>query len=248
MPADTRIGGAHSRFPETRRSAVIELRSPDEGARKAAWEAIVTAYWKPVYKTIRLRWSESSEDAKDLTQAFFARAIEKDFFRSYDPGRGSFRTFLRTCLDGFVANERKSAQRLKRGGGALQVALDFGAAEDELRQHRPARDLSPEDYFHREWVRGLFTLAIERLKRECEDSGRQAQFQIFERYDLDPGEPKRTYRELAAECGIAATDVTNYLAAMRRRLRHIVLERLREITLTDREFRREARAVLGVEV
>jgi hypothetical protein len=35
---------------------------------------------------------------------------------------------------------------------------------------------------------------------------------------------------------------------MRRELRKAVLKRLRELTITDREFRSEARAILGLEV
>src|SRR6266436_2748610 len=100
-------------FPQTRISAVIGLRSDDSATRARSWELIVSAYWKPVYKYVRLHWRQSNDDAKDLTQGFFTRAIEKEFLGSYDPARASFRTFLRTCLDGFVANDRKSAGRLK---------------------------------------------------------------------------------------------------------------------------------------
>ena len=41
--------------------------------------------------------------------------------------------------------------------------------------------------------------------------------------------------------------MTNYLALARREFRRIVLEKLRELTATDDEFRREARALLGVD-
>jgi len=50
--------------------------------------------------------------AGDLTQAFFTRAMEKDFFDGYDRQKGRFRTFLRTCLDRFLSNEDKSERRL----------------------------------------------------------------------------------------------------------------------------------------
>ncbi len=39
--------------------------------------------------------------------------------------------------------------------------LDFATAEDELAAHAADIDLSPEDYFHREWVRWMFTLAVD---------------------------------------------------------------------------------------
>jgi len=54
--------------------------------------------------------------------------------------------------------------------------------------------------------------------------------------------------QVALEFGVPPTAVTNYLAAMRRDLRRIVLENLRQITSGEVEFRREARALLGIEV
>ena len=115
MEKDTDIGGPRTSFPSTRRSAVWGSRSKNAAERTRAWETLVAAYWKPEYKYVRIKWRESNEEAKDLTQGFFSRAMEKDFFAGYDPAKGSFRTFLRVCLDGYVANERKAAHRLKRG-------------------------------------------------------------------------------------------------------------------------------------
>jgi len=79
MDLDTSMGGNQSRFPETRRSAVIDFNSGDPALRDCAAEALIAAYWKPVYKYIRVRWRRSNEDAKDLTQGFFAAPSKKNF-------------------------------------------------------------------------------------------------------------------------------------------------------------------------
>ena len=126
---------AAGRFPPTRHSIVAGAQSDDPDARRQAFDVLVAAYWKPVYKYLRLKWQASDEDARDLTQEFFARAFEKAFFQRYDPDKARFRTYLRVCLDGFAANERKAARRLKRGGDHAIVPLDFQSAEGELRQH-----------------------------------------------------------------------------------------------------------------
>ena len=73
MDADTKIGGGSVRFPETRISAIALAQSPDESERRQAHGAIIEAYWKPVYKYLRLRRKLNNESAKDLTQGFFAR-------------------------------------------------------------------------------------------------------------------------------------------------------------------------------
>ena len=70
MDADTLIGGPNGRFPETRSSAISAALSDDVARRRPGQEAIVSAYWKPVYRYIRIRWRSSNEDAKDLTQSF----------------------------------------------------------------------------------------------------------------------------------------------------------------------------------
>lgn len=229
---------------------ILAAASADPDARRHAYSSIVEAYWKPVYKYARLKWHAAADEAEDLTQAFFARAFEKDFFSGYDPKKARFRTFLRTCLDGFVANERKAAQRLKRGGGTHFVPLDFETAEGELRQHDVAVPADMEEYFDREWARSIFGLAVERLRAHYATLDREKYFRVFERYDLEAsasGE-RVTYADLAQELGVRSTDVTNYLAAARRQFRAFVLERLRELTATDEEFTAEAKRLLGVDV
>src|SRR3982074_1836972 len=103
-------------FPVPRHSIVAAMRSVRPDERRSAFDTLVTAYWRPVFKYIRLKWRASPEDAADLTQGFFLRAFEKDFFAGFDPSKARFRTFLRTCLDGFVANARKADARLQAGG------------------------------------------------------------------------------------------------------------------------------------
>src|SRR6185503_15494383 len=192
-------------FPLTRRSVVRAAASADPETRQRAFDAL--------------------EDAEDLTQGFFARAIEKGFFDRFDPARARFRTYLRACLDGFVANERQSARRVKRGGGAEHVSLDFAGAEAELARQGPSESGDMEEYFHREWVRSLFGLAVEALRRRCTEAGKDVHFALFERYDLDgPDAAARpSYADLAREMGIPETQVTNHLAWARREFRRLVL-------------------------
>ena len=250
MDPDTDIGGAQQRFPVTNQSAIAAARSEDDVVRQRAFDTILTSYWKPAYKYVRLKWQANNEDAKDLTQGFFANAFEKNHFASYDARKASFQTFLRTCLDGFVANERKAGKRLKRGGDLNHFQLDFLSAEDEIAmQVLQANDLNPEDYFHREWVRWMFTMSVDALRERCEASGRMVHFQLFEAYDLkDEENATVSYSSLAKTFDLDPTTVNNYLAATRRDFRRIVLDKLRDITATDEEFRTEARSLLGVDV
>ena len=239
----------NDRFPVTRLSAIVAASSANQEERTRAFEALVSAYWMPVYKYVRIKWNKPGEDARDLTQGFFAEAIEKNFFARYDPSKAKFRTFLRTCLDGFVANENKAASRIKRGGDATILSLDFDGAEEQLRIAAPPAAGAIDEYFEKEWARSVFSLALEGFRAQMLGAGKETHLQLFERYvlDADDDAPKTSYKALAAEFDLSTTDVTNYLALARREFRRIVLEKLRELTATDEEFRREARALLGVD-
>jgi RNA polymerase sigma factor (sigma-70 family) len=238
-----------SRFPVTRWSVIDAVRSHDAGERERALETLFAAYWKPIYKYVRMRWNRPAEDAQDLTQGFFAELLERELLAKYDPGKSRLRTYLRLCVDSFVINEDKAARRQKRGGNVIHVALDFAAAEGELdgvvidAAAIPSPE-SLEEFFEKEWVRNLFTLAVEDLRKLCETRKREMTFRLFEEYDLD-GEQNISYASLAQKYGIPATDVTNALAWARREFRRIALQRLREICGNDEEFQREARAVFG---
>ena len=243
-------------FPATRHSVVAGIASTDRETRLVAFDALVSAYWRPVYKYVRIKWRADRDDAADLTQEFFSRAFEKGSLGRFDPSRARFRTFLRVCLDGFVANEHKAAGRMKRGGGISFVSIDFATAEHELHEQHgaaartvPAVPSTDDDaLFRQEWVRALFADAVNALRASCEAAGKQAHFEVFQRYDLDDhplGRP--TYAALGTQLGIPATQVTNYLAFARRELRRLVLERLRTLCASDDEFRLEARELLGVD-
>jgi RNA polymerase sigma factor (sigma-70 family) len=242
--------GAGRAFPATRLSLLVAAKSGDADERRRAFDVLVASYWKPVYKYLRLRWHASPEDAEDLTQGFFARAFEKSFFDRFDPARARFRTFLRTCLDAHAGNARTAARRLKRGGAVRTLSLDFASAEGELRL-QPAAPDDMEEYFHREWVRSLFGLAVDALRRQAARRGRSVAFEVFRRYDLEDadadGATRPTYAEVGRALGLPATQVTNHLSAMRREFRGLVLDALREQCASDDEFRAEARALLGVD-
>lgn len=240
---------AGNQFPVTRWSVIDAVKSPDSAEQARALDTLFAAYWKPVYKYVRLRWNLPAEDAQDLTQGFFAKALERELLAKYDPAKSKLRTYLRLCVDSFVMNQEKAARREKRGGNVTHVALDFQAAEGELSAATIDASSIPspeslEEFFEKEWVRSLFALAVEELRTFCTEHERERTFRLFEDYDLS-GDPEISYEKLAAEYAIPVTDVTNALSWARREFRRIALERLRELCSSDEEFHREARTVFG---
>jgi RNA polymerase sigma factor (sigma-70 family) len=249
MPETSRPTGAG--YPLTRVSVILAARQDDPDLRRAAFEVLVTVYWRPVYARLRIKWQAQPADAEDLTQEFFARAMERGFFDSYDPARARFRTFLRTCLDRFAANALRDQRRLKRGGGGTVLPLDLAGAEADLAaSSEHGIEADPEAWFDREWVRGLFGAAVAALREATAGTPKDVRYQVFQRYDLEPAgdDDRPSYRALAEEFGLPVTQVTNHLAWARRELRRLVLERVRLLSGSDAEFREEAESLFGARV
>jgi RNA polymerase sigma factor (sigma-70 family) len=226
---DTGIGGNRDHFPSTEVS-LIEAAAGEP----LAMERVAALYWKPVYKFIRAKFRKDNEAAKDLTQGFFAAALEREFFQRFDPSKAGFRTYLRLAVERFAATQHEAENRQKRGGGVEFAVLDDASIAGT------GSAGSPEEIYFQEWRRQLFALALEDLRAECQSTGKRTEWEIFEAFDLADDE-RPSYAALARRHGVAETAVTNYLAWARRRLRGLVTERLRGVTSGERELREEMR-------
>jgi RNA polymerase sigma-70 factor (ECF subfamily) len=153
MTDDTSLGGPGVRFQTTLWSTVRDAGAGD----REALGRLLELYWKPVYFFIRRR-GHDVEAAKDLTQAFFAAAIEKGYVGQFETHRGRFRTFLLAAVSHFLSNESDRIGALKRGGGIV-----FTGVEEEL----AAADADPERAFQRRWAVDVMTRAMERLRAEA---------------------------------------------------------------------------------
>lgn len=227
-------------FPETRPSLVREVLASDEAARARGREALAVAYWRPIHAYLCYRWQLDAEEARDVTQEFFAQAFARDLFAQYDPARARLRTWVRLCVDSHARNTFKAGGRLKRGGDVVLVDADTPGLA------LPSTDGEIEAWFEREWLRSLFEEALEALAAECERLGKSVPLAVFRAADVDETRERPGYAELATRFGIPVTQVTNHLHWCRRRLRGHVLDRLRAQCRTEEEFQSEAQAVFGV--
>src|SRR3954464_1058920 len=137
-------------FPTTRWSLVLLAGDPAAPLARESLAELCGAHWDPLYAYIRRR-GHGPEQARDLTQDFFARALEKGLLAEADPSRGRFRSFLRTVCAHFLANRRDREHAWKRGGGRAVLPID--AVDAEGRYARELADgLTPERIFDRSWA------------------------------------------------------------------------------------------------
>ena len=141
---DAQHGG--DRFPPTRWSVIEAVRSIDAEERERALESLCAAYWKPVYKYVRLRWNRPADDAQDLTQGFFMELLERELLDKFDSKKSRLRTYLRLCVDSFVMNQNKAAtppkarwKRVARSAGFFRCGRGIGWGRHGSRFHSFAR-------------------------------------------------------------------------------------------------------------
>src|SRR5499427_9519946 len=115
-------------FATTRWTVVLAAGSRSAPQAEVALEELCRTYWFPLYVYVR-RQTETHEDAEDLTQAFFARFLEKNYLEKLSSDKGKFRAFLLASLKHFLANEWDRAHRQKRGGGGVTLSLDWQEAD-----------------------------------------------------------------------------------------------------------------------
>jgi DNA-directed RNA polymerase specialized sigma24 family protein len=209
--------------------------SPDSFA---ALEKLCRAYWFPLYTYVRRR-GHNFEEARDLTQGFFAVLLEKNYVANADMQRGRFRTFLLAAMSHYLANEWNRAHTKKRGGGAPQFSLDALDAESRYRLE-PAEDATPESCYDRRWAEAVLGGALAQLRREFDDSGRGQRFDDLKGHLL--GEPDAlSYETLAERMGIGLTGVRSVVHRMRKRFGALVRNEIAQTVTSPEDVEDEIR-------
>ena len=213
-----------------------------DDASPAVHEALATlceTYWYPLYAFLRGR-GYSAENAQDLTQAFFARLLEKGTIRHADPARGRFRSFLLTSLRNFAANEHDREIAHKRGGGAVMLSLDLETAEGRF-QMEPVSDETPERVFDRLWALTLLGRVMSRLQAETSARGDKAS--LFERLRpyLTGDEPQLSYAQTASDLGMTEAAVKVAVHRLRKRFRDLVRDEIAHTVSSPAEVEMELR-------
>ena len=201
------------RFATTRWSLVLDARAGGSPDSDKALEQLCESYWYPLYAFVR-RQGRSPEDAADLTQAYFAKLLEKEYLADVRPEAGRFRSFLLASLKHFLYNEWDRQKALKRGGQFRILSLDSESAENRY-SFEPPDPLNPEDLFEQRWALTVLERTLDKLAEETPESKR-LRFEKLRPY-LISGEADTTYRQLGDELGMSEGGVKVAIHRLRRR-------------------------------
>jgi RNA polymerase sigma factor (sigma-70 family) len=229
------------RFETTNWSLIVRARDGSTTEARAALSGLCESYWPPIYAFIRSR-GLSPADAEDLTQSYFARFFEKDYLADFRPQAGRFRTFLRSSVAHFLANEWDRERALKRGGGIAKLSLDAATAEERLRLE-PLDRLTPEAIFERQWTATLLARCLERLRQEQVASGGAARYERLKPFLTGDG-ASGDATALATELGLAESTLRVALHRLRRRFVVLLREEVARTVADPREVDDEIRWML----
>jgi RNA polymerase sigma factor (sigma-70 family) len=223
MPKDASKSGQAEHFATTHWSLVQAAGKGASADAQVALTSLCQTYWYPLYAYVR-RQGHQPDDAQDLTQAFFARLLEKHYLQSADPERGRFRSFLLTAFKRFLSKERDREKAKRRGGGIKLLPLDFEAGERRY-SLEPAHEVTAERIYKQRWALTLLDRVFDRLRDEFDQAGKPKEFNCLKLYLTgEAGTP--SYRDIAAELEMTEGAVKVAVHRLRRRYRDLVREEI----------------------
>lgn len=232
-------GGA---FASTRWTLVLAAGASDSDAARPALEALCHSYWLPLYAFAR-RLGKSPEDARDLTQGFFERLLEKRWISTADPERGRFRTFLLTAFRRYVAGEDRYAHAARRGGSIEIVPID---REAEARLGGDLADWrTPELAYDEAWAAALLESALARLHDEFALHGRGAIFDALREF-LTGDPPADGMAAVTTRLGMTEGAARMNLTRLRQRYRQILRSEIAQTVATPQDIDEELRHLYRV--
>lgn len=240
----SRPGSANrAAFPTTHWSVVLVAGQDRSPQAEAALENLAQAYWYPIYAFLR-RQGHAVVEAQDLTQAFFARLIEKNYPAQADPAKGRFRSFLLLTLRHFLSDERERAGAAKRGGGCVLLSLDEERSEARYRRE-PADMDTPETLFERRWAETILARAKSRLADEYAASGKEGIYQVLRGFQ--PGEQRSlSYQEAAGHLATTESAVKALIHRMRSRHQELVRDEIAQTVASAEDVDDELRHLIAV--
>ena len=221
---NTRIGGEEISFPHTPWTEIA-----DESLRETMRQEIAARYWQPLYFYLR-RKGYNNEQAKDLTQGFFAEIfLGRDLVENADRTKGKLRTLMLTALNRYVINVQRQNQGAK-------VEKQFNIDPDDLPDHIPEEPIQAFDYA---WASSLLEGVLAELEARCRRDGMEVNWSIFQAKVLMPitnDTVSPSWKEICKNNGIKnPSKASNMLVTVKRRFQVILRHRLRQTVDTTVE-------------
>jgi RNA polymerase sigma-70 factor (ECF subfamily) len=228
-------------FATTRWSVVLAAQGPSPVA-DAALETLCRTYWLPLYAFIR-REGYGVEEAKDLTQDFFARWLERKDFGAARRDKGRLRSYLLVSLKHFLTNERNKTRTAKRGRGQQPISLDE-IIEQQRFSLEPVETLTADQIYERQWATTVLDHVLGLLEEDYRSTGRGALFEQLKGVLTDePDHPSQA--EIGEKFGMTANSVKQAFHRLRLQFRETLREEIAHTVAASDEIEDELRHLVA---
>jgi RNA polymerase sigma factor (sigma-70 family) len=229
-------------FTTTHWSLVLAAQSSSSAAMEAL-EKLCRTYWRPIYGFVR-RQGVSPEEAKDLTQGFFALLLERRDLDAVRKEKGRLRSYLLTSVKHFLTNEHNRAMAIKRGQGQRLIPLE-DLRDRERVGFEPSETLPADQIYERRWALSLLDQVLIRLGDEYRDAGN---VRLFDRLQKsltdDPDRPSPA--DTAREFGMTESAVRQASYRLRQRYRQLLREEIAHTVMLPGDIEDELRHLVAV--
>ncbi|MFZ0917823.1 MAG: hypothetical protein WAN04_13080, partial [Candidatus Udaeobacter sp.] len=209
-------------FTTTHWSAVLETHG-ESPAAKEALERLCRIYWRPIYGFVR-RQGLQPEEAKDLTQGFFALLLERLDLKTVRKKKGRLRSYLLTSLKHFLANERSRAMAIKRGEGQRLIPLE-AFRERERAGFEPTNAGTADHIYERRWALTVLEQVMGRMRDEYRSAGNVRFFDLLKKMLMDePGQSSEA--EIASEFNMTENAVEETFCRFRQGYQALLREEI----------------------
>lgn len=243
MAFDTEIGGSRRVFPSTQWTLIRSAKAQSEEELRNAMADLLTLYWKPIYVVLRSKGFDS-EESKDITQDFILHILEKDL-QKLTRSRGKFRSYLRSALDNFLVNRAEYQGAQKRGGGALQLSLDYASSETSYNLQVTGKSFVANDVFDKEWAFGIYNRATQFLKEEIDKKYGDKVFKTLQEFFSPAGNPI-SQEEAAKKLGMSDGQFRVFLHRARTQLKEFIRDQVRATVEDESEVQGEMEELLKI--
>jgi RNA polymerase sigma factor (sigma-70 family) len=234
--------GAAAQFTTTHWSIVVQAQGESPAAQEAL-EKLCRIYWRPIYSFIQQR-AIASEEAQDVTQAFFADLLEHKSLTAVRKEKGRFRSYLLGALKYFLADERRRAMAIKRGKGQRLIPLEE-LRTDERTEVEPTDPVTAEQVYERRWASTVLERVLGLLRNEYVAAGNATLFNSLKQLLPDePGAP--TQADIAAQLGMTANAVRQAFHRFRLRYQLLLREEIAHTVATPGDVEDELRHLIAV--
>src|SRR5438067_9087783 len=229
-------------FRTTHWSVVLTAQDESPAAHEAL-EKLCRIYWRPICSFVQ-RQGFALEEAKDITQGFFAQLLERRSLNAVRKEKGRLRSYLLGALKYFLADEQRRSMAIKRGKGQRLIPIEEMRADERI-EMEPADPVTAEMIYERRWALTVLEQVLDRLKNEYRTAGNAALFDSLKQLLPDePGSPSQA--EIATQLGMTENALRQAFYRFRQRYQSLLREEIAHTVATPGDIEDELRHLIAV--